>query len=93
VEEAPAEELFDRPLHPYTRGLMASIPRYVPGAPRARRLREIPGIVPDLRAPIAGCAFAPRCGLATERCRTEAPPLAEHLPAHVAACWHAGAAP
>jgi peptide/nickel transport system ATP-binding protein len=87
VEQAEVLELFDRPLHPYTRGLMASIPRI--GRGRRRRLAEIPGIVPDLRTPIAGCAFAPRCPLADHRCRAEAPPLAEHRPGHLAACWHA----
>jgi peptide/nickel transport system ATP-binding protein len=88
AEQAEVIELFDRPLHPYTRGLMASIPRI--GRGRRRRLAEIPGIVPDLRAPIAGCAFASRCPLADHRCRMEAPPLAEHRRGHLAACWHAG---
>jgi peptide/nickel transport system ATP-binding protein len=60
VEEASVLELFDRPAHPYTRGLMASVARGRAGA-RARRLQEIPGLVPSLREPIAGCAFAPRC--------------------------------
>jgi peptide/nickel transport system ATP-binding protein len=90
VEQAEVTELFDRPLHPYTRGLMASIPRI--GRDRRRRLTEIPGIVPDLRQPIAGCAFAPRCPLAEARCAREAPPLLEHLQGHLAACWRAGAA-
>ena len=54
IEEAPILELFDRPAHPYTRGLMASIPRYGAGRARKRRLAEIPGIVPSLREPIAG---------------------------------------
>jgi peptide/nickel transport system ATP-binding protein len=88
VEEADVFELFDRPMHPYTRGLMASIPRRRAGV-RSRRLSEIPGIVPSLRETIAGCAFAPRCGFATERCRREAPPLAEHGGAHLVACWEA----
>ncbi len=88
VEEADVFELFDRPMHPYTRGLMASIPRRRAGL-RARRLSEIPGIVPSLREPIAGCAFAPRCGFATERCRNVAPPLAEHGGGHLVACWEA----
>ncbi|GAB4188854.1 MAG: ABC transporter ATP-binding protein [Thalassobaculales bacterium] len=88
VEEAPVEELFDRPLHPYTQGLMASIPR-VGG--RKRRLSEIPGIVPSLREPIAGCAFAPRCAQATARCHGEAPSLRELLPGHQVSCWEAAA--
>jgi peptide/nickel transport system ATP-binding protein len=87
VEEADVFELFDRPMHPYTRGLMASIPRRRAGV-RARRLSEIPGIVPSLREPIAGCAFAPRCAFATERCRREPPPLTSHG-AHLVACWEA----
>jgi peptide/nickel transport system ATP-binding protein len=90
VEEADIFELFDRPLHPYTRGLMASIPRLKKAG--ARRLSEIPGIVPNLREPIAGCAFAPRCTMATERCRREAPVLAIHGADHKAACWEAGKA-
>src|SRR2546430_13427012 len=60
VEEASVLELFDRPAHPYTRGLLASIARGRAGA-RVKRLQEIPGIVPSLKEPIAGCAFAPRC--------------------------------
>jgi peptide/nickel transport system ATP-binding protein len=88
VEEADVLELFDRPMHPYTRGLMASIPRRRAGV-RARRLSEIAGIVPSLREPIAGCAFAPRCGFATERCRNAAPPLEPHGTGHLVACWEA----
>jgi len=91
VETAEVTDLFDRPLHPYTRGLMASIPR-LGAAARQRRLAEIPGIVPDLRKPLAGCAFAPRCGLADDRCRAEAPPLADHGGGHRAACWKPGEA-
>src|SRR5207237_2838924 len=75
VEEAEVTELFDRPMHPYTRGLMASIPRRRAGFERPTRLSEIPGIVPTLNKPIAGCAFAPRCASATARCRAEAPPF------------------
>ncbi len=90
VEEAEVGDLFDRPLHPYTRGLMASIPRRRPGVPPARRLMEIPGMVPKLTGPIPGCAFAPRCPLATPRCAAEAPPLTQHGQGHVTACWEAG---
>ncbi|MCC6472028.1 MAG: ABC transporter ATP-binding protein [Alphaproteobacteria bacterium] len=88
VEEAEVTELFDRPMHPYTRGLMASIPRRR-SKERARRLKEIPGIVPSLREPIAGCAFAERCGFVTQRCRHEAPPLVAKAGAHLVACWEA----
>ena len=104
VEEATVQALFDRPMHPYTRGLMASIPRGRQGA-RTRRLSEIAGIVPSLReaapgqAAFSGCAFAPRCGFATPRCHTQAPPLMAYgadspapaasaeVGAHLAACW------
>jgi len=87
VEEAPVAELFARPAHPYTRGLLASIARGKAGA-RARRLKEIPGMVPSLREPIPGCAFAPRCPFAVAACRTEQPRLAPvaGTPAHQAAC-------
>ncbi|MBL8325043.1 MAG: ABC transporter ATP-binding protein [Rubrivivax sp.] len=92
VEEASVEQLFGNPLHPYTRGLLSSIPRRTAAGRRASvrgRLQEIPGIVPSLREPIAGCAFAPRCSFATERCARERPPLEVHAPAHLAACWEA----
>jgi peptide/nickel transport system ATP-binding protein len=90
VEEAPVLELFDRPLHPYTRGLMASIPRRRLGlaAPGAdKRLSDIPGMVPSLLDVIPGCAFAPRCAFATPRCHAEAPPLVRRGPGHEVACW------
>ncbi|WFU56548.1 ABC transporter ATP-binding protein [Bradyrhizobium pachyrhizi] len=91
VEEATVESLFETPLHPYTRGLMASIPA-VP-SPDARedvRLVEIPGMVPSLTKLPPGCAFAPRCKLAVDRCRQEYPPLDETKSNHWAACWRAG---
>ena len=88
VEEAGIAELFDRPMHPYTRGLMASIPRRSAAKP-ARRLTEIPGIVPSLREPIPGCAFAERCSFATERCHREAPALTRSGNGHWVACWEA----
>ncbi|MFM7346074.1 MAG: ABC transporter ATP-binding protein [Tagaea sp.] len=84
VEEATVEDLFARPRHPYTLGLMGSIPRLAGGADR---LTEIPGIVPRLTKPIPGCAFAERCAYATERCRIEAPALEEKAPGHHAACF------
>jgi peptide/nickel transport system ATP-binding protein len=93
VEEADVGELFAAPLHPYTKGLLASIPRldFASGeAPAAAgRLTEIPGMVPSLANLPAGCAFAPRCALADERCRTLYPPYEEKRPRHWTACWHA----
>ena len=90
VEEATVENLFARPLHPYTLGLMGSIPRLAGGA---GRLTEIPGIVPRLTKAIVGCAFAERCAYATDRCRAEAPPLEEKTPGHFAACFETARLP
>jgi len=90
VEEAPVAALFRRPRHPYTVGLLGSVPRIVRGSPPPRtRLAEIPGMLPSLSERLAGCAFAPRCSLATEACRrAPPPPLKEQAPHHFAACWH-----
>jgi peptide/nickel transport system ATP-binding protein len=90
VEEADVETLFAHPRHPYTRGLMASIPA-VPsaGAKADARLVEIPGMVPSLTRLPKGCAFAPRCGLAIARCHEEYPPLQAFGTDHLAACWRA----
>ena len=90
VEEADVLDLFDRPMHPYTRGLMAAMPHRRAGISHGARLAEIPGTVPNLREPIAGCAFAPRCSLAIDRCRIEAPPVEEYGQGHGVACWRAG---
>jgi len=93
VEEAPVEALFDNPLHPYTRGLMRAIPRLDVDAEeggRRPRLQEIPGLVPRLTQPIVGCAFAARCELATDRCRTTAPPIVDAGGGHIVACWETG---
>jgi peptide/nickel transport system ATP-binding protein len=90
VEEAETPMLFRNPLHPYTRGLLQSIPRRNARGRRTNvrgRLEEIAGIVPTLREDIAGCPFVPRCALAGPRCSQEAPPLALHGERHVAACW------
>ena len=89
VEEAGVEALFANPRHPYTRGLMASIPAVPSQGEKAEaRLVEIPGMVPSLVGLPAGCAFAPRCKLAIERCRAEYPPL-QDFGGHLAACWRA----
>ncbi|WP_298876063.1 ABC transporter ATP-binding protein [uncultured Bradyrhizobium sp.] len=90
VEEASVEALFAAPKHPYTRGLMASIPAVpTPGVAAQERLNEIPGTVPSLVRLPAGCAFAPRCKLAVKRCEAEYPPLADWGGGHLAACWRA----
>jgi peptide/nickel transport system ATP-binding protein len=88
VEEAAVGELFARPRHPYTRGLLHSVPRLSEaGVPGRRRLAEIAGVVPSLRDELAGCAFAARCSYATERCRREYPPLEEKASGHFVSCW------
>jgi peptide/nickel transport system ATP-binding protein len=92
VEEAPVDELFAHPLHPYTVGLLAAIPRPVEGE-RRRRLQEIPGLVPSLEVVPAACAFAPRCPRADERSRTAVPPLEPMRPEHLVACFHPGDEP
>jgi oligopeptide transport system ATP-binding protein len=85
VETAPARDLYERPQHPYTRGLMASVPRL--DAPAGRRLVPIKGQPPDLANLPQGCAFQARCTYAMERCRSEAPPLAAVTDRHLKACW------
>ncbi len=91
VEEAPVEELFARPQHPYTHGLMGSIPR-LPSmrgeiSNAVERLQEIPGTVPALTNLPPGCVFAPRCPHVEERCRARYPDYEEKRPGHWAACW------
>jgi peptide/nickel transport system ATP-binding protein len=92
VEEATVEDLFAHPLHPYTKGLMNSIPRLAlmrrESAGCAKRLQEIPGMVPALSNLPAGCTFAPRCSFVSDICRRKFPPYEEKRPAHWAACWH-----
>ena len=87
VEQASVFDLFDQPLHPYTVALMGAIPRSVPGRPRQERLTDIGGVVPAMWNLPPGCAFAPRCPRAVERCRSERPPYEEKRPGHFAACW------
>jgi len=87
VEQATVTDLFARPMHPYTKALMRSVPDRRRG--KERRLSEIPGIVPSLREPIVGCSFAPRCPFATEVCREKSPVLKEYPAGHAASCWHA----
>ena len=88
VEEGPVEALFAHPRHPYTRGLLDSIPKLGAASRGAgTRLTEIAGTVPSLSESIVGCAFAPRCAYATVRCQNEYPPFEEKIPGHGAACW------
>ncbi len=88
VEEAPVGALFASPRHPYTRGLLQSIPRLGEASAGARkRLAEIRGTVPSMREAIPGCVFAPRCAHATDRCRSDYPPLEDKGGGHTVACW------
>ncbi len=84
VEESSVNDLFSNPKHPYTLGLMRSLP----STQKSGRLREIPGIVPPLHDLPAGCVFRDRCSYATEKCRQHRPPLEKKSDGHLAACWH-----
>jgi len=90
MERADVYELFDHPLHPYTRGLFESLPRMGTGK---RNLKTIPGQVPNPLNPPPGCRFHPRCELCKKigdsRCAKEEPALVEKRPGHLVACWHA----
>ena len=92
VEEAGVDDLFDHPGHPYTKGLLGSIPvldSATWAGDERPRLTEIKGMVPSLARLPVGCSFAPRCGFATDQCRMAVPPLEMVRPAHWIACWHA----
>jgi oligopeptide/dipeptide ABC transporter ATP-binding protein len=84
VEEAPTGQLFARPAHPYTEGLMGAVPNL---EERRERLRAIPGQVPPANAWPAGCRFHPRCPYAWQKCRDEMPPLLDVGTGHRARCW------
>ncbi len=86
VEEAPVEALFGNPRHPYTQGLIRSIPRVDAHAATRQRLEQIPGSVPNLLRPPPGCRFADRCKFVTADCRAAEPPLIEAAPGHKVAC-------
>jgi peptide/nickel transport system ATP-binding protein len=86
VEEAPVAELFRAPLHPYTLGLIRSIPRIDLAAKNKRRLQTIAGTVPRLINPGPGCRFASRCASVRDECRGATPPLLEVAPGHKIAC-------
>jgi peptide/nickel transport system ATP-binding protein len=85
VETGPVDDVLDAPIHPYTKGLLGSLPSAgVPGRP----LAQIPGATPSLARLPQGCAFAPRCGHASELCRTAAPDSLAHGEARAARCHH-----
>ena len=89
VEEASVEDLFGSPSHPYTQGLIRSIPRIDLDSVHKQRLQAIPGLVPKLINPPIGCRFAPRCPHANERCAMEMPELRELTSGHKVACHYA----
>ena len=92
VEEGSTEAVFAAPKHPYTLGLLGSLPVLGEAGPLGEtELAEIPGVVPALDALPPGCRFSDRCRFATERCRAEPPPFEEVEPGHFSACWHADA--
>ncbi|HEY6430477.1 MAG TPA: ABC transporter ATP-binding protein [Acetobacteraceae bacterium] len=99
IEEAPTAALFAAPAHPYTRGLLNSVPHLAVGsaatgrAGARQRLREISGTVPALDRLPSGCPYEPRCPLASDQCRSAMPPLLPHDNAHLAACWHSARVP
>jgi len=86
VERAPVEVLFDEPQHPYTLGLMGSIPRV--DRP-AERLATIEGSLPDMSSPPVACRFAPRCPFVEERCTAAPPPIVTLSPGHWSRCFRA----
>jgi len=85
IERASAAELYATPRHPYTLGLLRSVPRL--DEPRRARLAPIEGQPPDVTRLPPGCAFAPRCSYKVERCAETVPPLEVFSPAHLSACW------
>jgi peptide/nickel transport system ATP-binding protein len=90
VEEAEVGKLFRNPRHPYTQGLLGSVPKLGSSLTGDEtRLAEIPGLVPSLKQKIPGCVFASRCPHATDLCRSVSPALEEKAEGHVAACHYA----
>jgi peptide/nickel transport system ATP-binding protein len=90
VEEATVAQLFAKPRHPYTQGLLGSVPKLGSSLTgETTRLAEIPGLVPSLKRKLDGCVFASRCQYATDLCRQVVPGLEEKVPGHIAACHYA----
>ena len=87
VEEAEVQGLFGEPLHPYTQGLLKSLPNFYKDLVKRDRLAEIPGVVGSLLTPPSGCYFSPRCRYTKEVCRKEEPILKEARPGHGVRCW------
>lgn len=87
IESGPTKEVMENPRHPYTRGLLASMPRLATAGRREKRLTIIPGQPPIPGALVAGCAFEPRCGDRMARCASERPPIFTPAPDRVSACW------
>jgi len=85
VERGTAREIYANPRHPYTLGLLRSVPRL--DEPRRAKLQPIPGQPPDLSRLPGGCSFAPRCAYAIDRCREEEPGLDPVAADHLSACW------
>jgi peptide/nickel transport system ATP-binding protein len=92
VEEAHVDDIFARPMHPYTRGLLGAMPKLGSSLEEGGRgrLAEIAGLVPSLRKPIVGCAFAGRCSMVTDLCRKVAPAIELKTYGHSVACHYAG---
>jgi peptide/nickel transport system ATP-binding protein len=88
VELSPAEELYQRPVHPYTEALLSAVPVPDPDAVASRKQIVLEGDVPSPVAPPPGCRFAPRCRYATDRCRAESPELSGETTAHVYRCFY-----
>jgi oligopeptide/dipeptide ABC transporter ATP-binding protein len=86
VEQAPTRELFENPLHPYTRGLLNSVP--VLGKKKQKKLVPIPGMVPSPTVELKNCAFEPRCSRKTAECESKIPPLREVSAGHFVACFN-----